>query len=137
MKLFILTVLCFFSFQAFADYKCNVELYRQNDLNLSIGKYVIFGFNNGYHSPTEVTLFVESDTTEKMSSIMFYHTMDTEDGENNLSLSLVRQNVLWGVNADYNHTKYQNLGRVITNGDEQKTYDFENYHLSVQCLIKN
>lgn len=136
MRFLFLLSLALITSNVFADYKCSVELFSQNNLQQSVGKYTIFGLENGYHSPTEIALLVESDDGESMSTIMFYHIMDTEEGENNLSLSLVRQTVFWNVNRDYNHTKYKNLGRLLLNGTSESHLNFENYHIRVNCLIK-
>lgn len=135
MRYFLLLILTTFSWSTWADYKCEMNLTSTSNPEKIIGTYKVWGLTSGYHSPTEVTLYVESDDAEKMSSILFYHTMDTEDGENNVSLSLVRQNVFWGKNQNYNSTKFQSLGRVILNGNESKTLNVENYQLKVSCLI--
>lgn len=130
---YLFVLLLILSFDTFADYKCDIELRREN---IKVGQYTVFGFDSGYHSPSEIALFKESDNPEKMSTILFYHTMDTEEGMNELSLSVTRQNVFWGQNQNYNHTKYQNLGTIKLSNTQVKSINFENYLLTVSCEIK-
>jgi hypothetical protein len=131
MKRLLTLVFNFFSMSALAGYHCEVKLAHTEDLYKTIATKSITIETAGMKSGSLGTLFIESESKKKISSLVVRGVLDGNQGDEEMTLVIMRKegkkkNTLVPERISEN---------LLLHGIGPQRFWFDNYKLDAECEI--